>query len=231
DRALVDVPLARGALPRGSERALPEGQDQRIAIDGDGVELAVVMYDERWRHLATREPGTSFEFHVEKLYLARVRHLGATVFARVAARRATASVGTLRFELDAPAPITIMMTLDLAERRVRWLDVRARDRGELHRVGGYRVALAHAARDVADHSATHARATMWDLACIHAAARANVIYVRERDATFTMYRRRDSERPLARLARLLSGTADSFRVGAIAKSEAPTFVALVTGDV
>jgi hypothetical protein len=72
---------------------------------------------------------------------------------------------------------------------------------------------------------------MWELACIHAGARANVIYVRERDSTFTMYRRRDREKPLARLARLLAGTADSFRVTALAKSEAPTFAALVTADV
>jgi hypothetical protein len=231
DRALMDIPLARGTWPRGSELALPEGDDQRLAIEGDPLELAITLYDERWRHLETRDAGTAFEFHVEKQYLLGVRHLVATVFARETTPRAVATLGALRFELGAPAPITVLLSIELGERRVRWLGVHARERGELHRVGGYRAALAHIARDVGDHAATHARPTMWDLACIHAAARANVIYVRERDATFTMYRRRDSERPLVRLSRLLSGTADSFRVGAIAKSDAPTFVALVTGDV
>src|SRR5439155_23162448 len=93
-----------------------------------------------------------------------------------------------------------------------------------------RAALAHAARDVADFIASHARPTLWDLACIHAAARANVVYVRERDGSFTTYRRRDREPASARLGRLLSGTADSFRLSALAVADAPTWFALVAGD-
>ena len=49
---------------------------------------------------------------------------------------------------------------------------------------------------------------MWDVACIHAAARANTIYIRERDGSFTTYRRRDNETKHARLGRLMSGAAD-----------------------
>ena len=60
-------------------------------------------------------------------------------------------------------------------------------------VGGYRAALAHLGRDFADLIGAHARPTLWDVACIHAAARANIIYVRERDGSFTTYRRRDNE--------------------------------------
>jgi hypothetical protein len=232
DRALVDVPVAPGPHPRGSEFELPEGNDQRIAVEGDSLELAIAMYDERWRHVDTRETAAphaaAFDLHVEKLYMLGVRHLVATLFAGDTTARAFATVGTQRFALGTPARITVLLSIDLAERRARWLDIRVRERGNLHQ---YRAVLAHVAHDVADFVTPHARPTMWELASIHAAARANVIYVRERDLTFTMYRRRDSERPLARLARLLSGTFDSFRVAALAKSDAPTFYALVAPGV
>jgi hypothetical protein len=188
------------------------------------------------------------DLHVEKLYALGARHLVMCVFsynsvpfdrlphgfaglmispADTFEPRAVAQ----RFDLRGASLVTIPLSLDLGERRLRWLDVHVRERGDMHQVGGYRAALAHVARDLEDFVATRARPTMWDLACIHAAARANVVYVRERDTTFTMYRRRDSEKPLARLARLLAGTADSFRVGALAKSDAPTLCALLTGDV
>jgi hypothetical protein len=71
---------------------------------------------------------------------------------------------------------------------------------------------------------------MWDLACIHAAARATVIYIRERDGSFTMYRRRDGESPRARLARLMSGADLDGKANAIPPADAPTWVALVTAD-
>jgi hypothetical protein len=190
------------------------------------------------------------DLHVEKLHALGARHVVMVVFSYNSVpfdRLPHGFAGLMlspeegapfqpravaqRFDLRGSSLITVPLTIDLGERRLRWLDVHVRDRGDMHQVGGYRAALAHVARDLEDFVATHARPTMWDLACIHAAARANVVYVRERDGTFTMYRRRDSEKPLARLARLLAGTADSFRVAALAKSEAPTFCALLSGDV
>ena len=126
--------------------------------------------------------------------------------------------------------ITVPLTIDLADHRLRWLDVHVRERGHLDQAGGYRAALAHIGRDFADFVGTHARPTMWDLACIHAAARANLIYVRERDASFTTYRRRDNEPAVIRLARLLSGGNDEGKVAAIPIADAPTWFALVTGD-
>jgi hypothetical protein len=71
---------------------------------------------------------------------------------------------------------------------------------------------------------------VWESAAIHAAARANVIYVRERDATFTIYRRRDSEPAIARLGRLLAGEADSFRLSAVPTADAPTLAVLAVSD-
>jgi hypothetical protein len=70
----------------------------------------------------------------------------------------------------------------------------------------------------------------WEAAALHASARANLVYVRERDGTFTIYRRRDGEQPLDRLRRLLGGTADSYRLVAVPTAEAPTFAVLANQD-
>ncbi len=205
DRTLVDALLSS----RGSERALPEG----VALPLAGCS-ALELFDHEWRHVATlRDPS---ELHTE-----RARH------ALVVARGREVAVGALRFELRGRAALHVPLAIDLGERRVRWIDLRIADRAQL--VHGYRAALVHAARDVAD--ASHARPTPWDLACIHAAARANVIYVRERDDSYTIYRRRDRESPRARLDRLLAGTADSYRLAQVPTADAPTWFALVTGDV
>ncbi len=138
---------------------------------------------------------------------------------------------TQRFDLRGRSVITVPLSIDLAEHRLRWMDVHLRERGRLHEVGGYRAAIAHIGRDFADFVGTHARPTMWDLACIHAAARANLVYVRERDGSFTTYRRRDNEPAVLRLARLLSGGNDEGKVTAIPVADAPTWFALMSiGD-
>lgn len=133
-----------------------------------------------------------------------------------------------RFDLRGRSVITVPLTIDLSERRLRWLDVHIKDRGALHQVGGYRAALAHIGRDFGDLIGAHSRPTMWDVACIHAAARANTIYVRERDGSFTTYRRRDTETKYARLGRLMSGAAEDGKVAAIPSADAPTWFALMS---
>lgn len=134
-----------------------------------------------------------------------------------------------RFDLRGRSVITVPLVIDLGERRLRWLDVHVASRGDLHQVGGYRAALAHIGRDFDDLIGTQARPTLWDLATLHAAARCNVVYVRERDGSFTMYRRRDTEGKMARLARLVSGGSDDGRLPGLPLADAPTWFALLTG--
>jgi hypothetical protein len=134
-----------------------------------------------------------------------------------------------RFDLRGRSVITVPLTIDLALRRLRWLDVHIASQGDMHQVGGYRAALAHIGRDFADLLSTQARPTLWDVACLHAAARANVVYVRERDGSLATYRRRDTEGKLTRLARIMSGGGDDGRVAALPIADAPTWFALVTG--
>ena len=68
----------------------------------------------------------------------------------------------------------------------------------------------------------------WDLVAIHAAARANTIYVRD-GAAIAIYKRRDAESHAARLARLHAGEHDG--VSKIPPANAPTWFALVHEDV
>jgi len=134
---------------------------------------------------------------------------------------------TQRFDLAGRSVITVPLTLDLDARRLRWLDVHIANRAAMKSVGGYRAALAHLGKDFADLASTAARPTLWDVACIHAAARANLVYVRERDGAITQYRRRDGETTVGRLARLLADTDDDGKLAAIPSANAPTWFALL----
>ena len=135
-----------------------------------------------------------------------------------------------RFDLSGASVITLPLTIDLATRRLRWIDVHLPGHHELHHVGGYRAALAHAGRDFEDFVGARARPTLWEVAAIHAAARANVIYVRELDGTITAIRRRDHETSLERLARIHGAPDQDSQLGRIPPADAPTFVALLTDD-
>ncbi len=132
-----------------------------------------------------------------------------------------------RFDLSGRSVITVPLTIDLEARRLRWLDVHIASHAELHQVGGYRAALAHIGKDFADLARSAARPTLWDVACIHAAARANLVYVRERDGAITQYRRRDGETTVGRLARLLADVDDDGKLTAIPPANAPTWFALL----
>jgi hypothetical protein len=136
-----------------------------------------------------------------------------------------------RFDLRGKSMINVPLVIDLEAQRLRWLDVHITGHGALRRVGGYRAALAHLGRDFADLAASAARPTLWDIATIHAVARANIVYVRERSGAISTFRRRDNEQTLARLARMQgSGDADTM-IGELPPANAPTWFALLRDDV
>jgi len=135
-----------------------------------------------------------------------------------------------RFDLAGRSVIHVPLTIDLARGRLRWLDAHVASHDQLHQVGGYRAALAHLGKDFADAAAAAARPTLWDLACVHAAARANLVYVRERDGSYRVVRRRAGEPALARLSRLLAGHDDDGALAQVPAADAPTWVALLRDD-
>jgi hypothetical protein len=135
-----------------------------------------------------------------------------------------------RFELHGKSSITVPLALDLETRRLRWLDAHISGPAALRQVGGYRAALAHIGRDFADLAVTRARPTLWDLATIHAVARANIVYVRDRSGAIAVYRRRDKEQALARLARLYAGNDPDGVLAELPPANAPTWFALWHDD-
>ncbi|HET9627812.1 MAG TPA: MXAN_6230/SCO0854 family RING domain-containing protein [Kofleriaceae bacterium] len=135
-----------------------------------------------------------------------------------------------RFDLHGRARIHVPLIIDLAHHRMRWLDVQLAGLHAMREVGGYRAALAHLGRDFTDLAAIGAQPTLWDLATIHAVARANIVYVRARGRGFAVYRRRDGEQALARLARLHAGDDADGQLDELPPANAPTWFALVRDD-
>ncbi len=235
DRALGDLPLATGdppaiaalaCWPRGSEVALPAGDALRITADRDA--LSIVAFDADWRFVTT--VATDAALSIETLYATGARQLVVAVAGRSGYVELATDAATQRFDIAGRALVTCALAIDLAERRTCWLGVPIADRAALAGAGGFRAALAHAAADIATNSASQARPTLWDLACVHAAARANVVYIRERDGAITTYRRRDHEDPVLRLGRVLSGANDDGTAAAIPVADAPTLVAVLADD-
>jgi hypothetical protein len=136
-----------------------------------------------------------------------------------------------RFDLRGASAISVPLAIDLEARRLRWLDVRVAGHGALHQAGGYRAALAHLGRDFADLAAPGSRPTLWDIAAIHAIARANIVYVREPSGSIAVYRRRDHEQSLGRLARVHTGDDPDGVIDEIPAANAPTWFALLRDDV
>ncbi|MDX2086427.1 MAG: RING finger family 4 domain-containing protein [Kofleriaceae bacterium] len=87
----------------------------------------------------------------------------------------------------------------------------------------------HFARAVIDR-ALDERTRLWTLACVHAVARTNSIYVRERDGLISMYRRREGESLTQRFARVHAGKTDDGTLAILPAANAPTWLAVAALD-
>ncbi|MFI6503151.1 MXAN_6230/SCO0854 family RING domain-containing protein [Nonomuraea typhae] len=131
-----------------------------------------------------------------------------------------------RFDLGGPAKILVPLVADLRTRTIRWADVNLSASGYGHRVAGSERELAGLGRALQD--AFRERVTMWELACWHAAGRAEEVVVRRRDGGLVTYRRRPGEPVTGFAARLIA------RAGAARTEVLPgevALAALVHGDV
>jgi hypothetical protein len=116
-------------------------------------------------------------------------------------------------------------------KRLRWLDVHVGG-DALAAVAGDHAAAAAALPDVASADlAADVRPTLWDIAAIHAVARANIVYVRERTGAIATYRRRDREHALGRLARIHAGDDADGVLDELPPANAPTWFALLREDI
>lgn len=210
DRGLGELRAPSGfrtigrSLPRGSLRPLPDGP---IALAAPG--LAVELFDAAWRHVATTDGAVPADAH----------HAIAVVYGAAPA----ITVSGRAYPLRGRAAMTVALAIDVSTRRLRWLDLHV-SRRAVARAGGYHALLAHLGRD-------RVRApSLWDIAAIHAVARANILYVREAGA-IASYRRRDGEQALARLARVHAGDDPDELLAALPPANAPTWFALLRVDV
>ena len=128
-----------------------------------------------------------------------------------------------RFDLHGRARLAIPMVVDLRDRSMLWTDVNLTAQGRLHSVGGYRAGLAHLGADLG--AAFVHRPTLWDLACMLAAARHRRVVVRD-GATMCAVERRGDEGVLAFARRLRDRPA----TGPTVTTAAPAFAALLDDD-
>ncbi len=220
--------------------------DQATALVGDG---AAIHAGGRAAAASWQSTSAHVDLELERLRALGARHAvmavfgdGAVPFERLKASYAGVALrprdGTPfdprtiapRFDLRGRSAITVPLAIDLDARRLRWLDVHVPTRRALERAGGYRAALAHIGRDFADLSASGARPRLWDIAAIHAVARANIVYVRDRTGAIAVYRRRDHEQVLGRLARLHVGDDPDGMIDELPPADAPTWFALLRDD-
>jgi hypothetical protein len=122
-----------------------------------------------------------------------------------------------RFDLQGNAQISVPLLIDLEAGTMRWIDVKVPPADRFQSVGRSRGALAHLGKDTTLYFGTGARPTMWELACLHAAARCRTVQVKRRDGRVSVYERADGESTAAflRRVRTLSDThvSEGLRLG------------------
>jgi hypothetical protein len=97
-----------------------------------------------------------------------------------------------RFDLATPGKMTVPMIVDLADRTMRWCDVTAGVTGTGHAVHRHGNKLAVLGDALTRHFAAGTRVSLGELACLHAAARADDVLIRD-GGRLDLYRRRDGE--------------------------------------
>jgi Prokaryotic RING finger family 4 len=133
-----------------------------------------------------------------------------------------------RFDLSGNAQIAIPLFVDLQEHRLRWLDVKLTAEGMNHQVGGYHKKLAQIGKDFERYFNTKTRATIWQLACLHAAARTAHVQIRGLDGRIRIYEKGNSS-TLEFYERIVALTLED----AILQRPTfagPAFCALIRGD-
>lgn len=106
-----------------------------------------------------------------------------------------------RFDLQGNAKIAIPAILDLEADELLWADVNLPAALRFHSVAGYRATLAHLGNDLQTAFRAGARPTLFELAAIHAAARASRVVVRRTDGSLDAFATRPTPDFLAELDR------------------------------
>lgn len=137
-----------------------------------------------------------------------------------------------RFDLQGEAKLAVPMLVDLQTKRMRWLDLNSPVKGRRHSVASNRGPLAFLGRDLTDYFGSGARPSMWQLGCVHAAARADYVCVRdERGHIIESYLRRAAETKASFFRRLVAREGREEGSTKLPDLFSPWFVAVLKDDV
>jgi hypothetical protein len=137
---------------------------------------------------------------------------------------------TQRFDLSGDAMVYCPMVVDLEERRILWLDANMAEDGDFHRVWEYKQKLAMLGRDFKHYFLHGARPSIWQTACLVAAARSTQVYVRGRDGAVALVTRAAEESQHAFFLRLVAMTR-AVGTANLPDGAAPIFAALAKADI
>ena len=133
----------------------------------------------------------------------------------------------LKFALDGENGVFLPLVLDLRNGVLHWLDVHSRGGLQFNNVENSNSAITKICPEQMSYFASGARASMFDLGVLHAAARCRRVLIREagtgRVAEFS---RRDDETVVAFHARLVDGTSDRIS-GSPPRAEGPPVLAFL----
>ncbi|WP_224249343.1 MXAN_6230/SCO0854 family RING domain-containing protein [Hyalangium gracile] len=139
-------------------------------------------------------------------------------------RHFDASTVEQRFDLQGSAKISLPLVIDLEARKLCWVDVKVPTDDPYHSVDVSRGELAHFSKDALAYFGTGARPTLWELACLHAAARTRTVHVRRRNGRVAVLTRAPNE-DAGRFLRRLRHLEDAREAPRLELGRAPTFFA------
>ena len=111
----------------------------------------------------------------------------------------------LRFDLTGRARATVPFVVDIASRRLHWLDVAKGVTGTFHAVHRHSASLGLLGETLPRYFASPARVRLGEVAVWHAAARARTVLRRDGDGRVAAYRRRPDETVPAFASRIAAG--------------------------
>jgi hypothetical protein len=133
-----------------------------------------------------------------------------------------------RLDLAGTVKVATPLLLDLQTGTMRWADAALVGSGTGHNVRRYSRTIGRLAAATDTYFSAGHRVSLWELACWHAAVRANTVVVRDRDGSRATYRRAAGETMADFAGRLVAlGPAD----GTDSPDVQPELAALVRGDV
>jgi hypothetical protein len=134
----------------------------------------------------------------------------------------------LRFALQGENGVFMPLVLDVVEDRLHWLDVHARGQFALNNVANAKRAISTICPGLMTYFASGTRASVSDIALLHAAARCDHVVIR--GAVSRTFARRTGEQDDAFLARLRAGHHDPESTPPSTPEQAPVFAILADGD-